>query len=466
MTRYVDLNSPNPTPPYSSWTTAATNIQDAVDVAVAGDLVLVTNGIYQTGGRLVAGDSLTNRVAVTKPLTLQSVNGPDVTVIRGYQVPGVTNHGAAVRCVYLTNNASLVGFTLTGGATRTNMTFPTYHQVNGGGVRCESFSASVSNCVMSGNAAFRGAGSYLGTYYQCVFSNNWAQWTYGGGYGGRYYNCLFTANATSGWGGGLGTGVISEEQAIVNSCTIVGNSAAIAGGGVQIQTGGGASSRLWASNSIIYGNSAPDFPNCETSEFTAKLSYCCLYPLPTNGVGHITNAPVFINEAEGDYRLQQSSPCINAGNNACVAELTDLDGNPRIVGGAADIGAYEFQSPASVLSYVWAQQNGLPTDGSADFSDADGDGANNWQEWRADTIPTNSISALRLVSATNSPNGAVIAWQSVATRNYWLERATNLGVASPFQTIATNIVGTAGIKTFTDSTATGGGPYFYRIGVQ
>ena len=50
---YVDGNSTNATPPYTNWTTAATNIQDAVDAAVAGDEVVGTNGAYATGGRAV-----------------------------------------------------------------------------------------------------------------------------------------------------------------------------------------------------------------------------------------------------------------------------------------------------------------------------------------------------------------------------------------------------------------------------
>src|SRR6266568_3444472 len=69
---YVDVNSTNATPPYTNWTTAATNIQDAVDAAVAGDEVVVTNGIYNSGGRgsiVEAGNSL----------IIRSVNGPQFT---------------------------------------------------------------------------------------------------------------------------------------------------------------------------------------------------------------------------------------------------------------------------------------------------------------------------------------------------------------------------------------------------
>src|SRR4030095_4598869 len=96
--RYVDLNSTSAAPPYTSWATAATNIQDAVDVAVAGDEIVVTNGIYATGGRAVANEDFpVNRVAVEKPLTLRSFNGPKFTTIDG---------GYSDRCVYLTDGAS------------------------------------------------------------------------------------------------------------------------------------------------------------------------------------------------------------------------------------------------------------------------------------------------------------------------------------------------------------------------
>ncbi len=461
-TRYVDLNSPNPTPPYTTWGTASTNIQVAIDAAVSGDVVLVTNGLYRTGGRAVFG-TMTNRVVVDKPVQIQSVNGPQFTFIEGYQVPVTTNGDGAVRCVYVTNGALLDGFTLTNGATRNVGDF--YRERNGGGVWCES-AAAVSNCISVHNSASGGGGGvYSGTLNDCVLAYNVAG-SYGGGASeSTLNNCIVTHNSAGQASGGAG-GVLNNCLVAYNSsgrlagggvgtfynCTIASNTAVYEGGGVYEST---------LKNCIAYNNSAPNGPN----HIYSSLSYSCTKPLPT-GPNNFTNEPIFIDQIGGNFRLQASSPCINSGLNTSAPAGPDLDGNPRIAGGTVDIGAYEFQAPASILSYAWAQQNGLPTDGSADFTDADGDGMNNYGEWRSDTNPTNSLSSLRMVNATNSPTGAEVTWQSVSTRNYWLERATNLGLASPFQTIATNIVGVAGVKSFTDPSATNAGPYFYRVGVQ
>lgn len=184
------------------------------------------------------------------------------------------------------------------------------------------------------------------------------------------------------------------------------------------------------------------------------------------GVGNITNAPLLVDAAARNFRLQSNSPCINDGQNAGASAGPDLDGNPRLVGATVDIGAYEFQLPQSTLSYAWLQQYGLPTDGSADLADSDGDGYNNWQEWRAWTDPTSSVSALRFLAPLISTNGVLVPWQSVSGKNYFLERSTNLAADPAFLPFASNIVGQAGVTLFADTNAVGVGPLFYRVGVN
>jgi parallel beta-helix repeat protein len=441
---YVANASGNPVAPYTSWATAAKNIQDAVDVAGAGGTIFVTNGTYGAGGRTTpaTGDGATNRVAVDKPLTVRSVNGPGVTVIKG-QTPGATR--AYLRCVYLTNAATLVGFTLTNGGSGNG---------SGGGVYCESTSAVLSNCVLRGNSnSLAGGGAYGGTLNNCTLSGNSAG-AYGGGADNcTLNNCTLTGNSVGLYGGGA-------DNCTLNNCTLTGNSAVYGGGAY-----GGT-----LNNCIVYFNSAPyggNYMNGFAPQYPPN--YCCTTPLlpAWNGVGNITNAPLFVNYAGGNLRLQSNSPCINSGNNAYVVGSTDLDGNPRIVGGTVDIGAYEYQTPVSMISYAWLQQYGLPINTNTDTADLDGTGMNLYQDWIAGLNPTNALSVLQMTSATatNNPAGLVVTWQSVDGIMYFLQTSTNLAAQRAFSTIQSNIVGQAGTTSYTDTTATNAGPYFYRVGV-
>jgi hypothetical protein len=491
-TFYVVASNQSPVAPYDTWAKAATNIQNAIDVAIPGSTVLVSNGVYKIGSR-ISSDGGTNRVVVAAPLALQSVNGFTLTSIDG---------GGSVRCIYLTNGASLNGFTLFTGATANGVIY------------CASTNALVQNCLLVSNLTFRpaatsgtfsncafihnnGYAANQSTLYSCTVATNWIGAEYS-----ALYNCLITSNialgaqycsltncmVSSNGDGGLyrctaidcsiignmadnGAGAVLST---LTNCLLVGNYAGDGAGGAWESTlynctvagnsarwgGGVAECTLY--NSILYDN-VPD--NGGGGPF--PMQYCCTTPLVA-GVGNITNDPVFVNLAGGDFHLQPYSPCINSGDNIYVTTASDLDGNPRIVGGRVDIGAYEYQTPSSVLSYAWAQQYGLPTDGSADYLDLDGTGMPNWQKSLAGLNPTNSASVLAMLpmTATNNAGGIIVSWDSVNTRMYYLQRATDLTAQPVFSTIQSNLVGQAGTTSFTDTSATNSGPYFYRVGVQ
>lgn len=447
--RYVNVNNATPGTPYTDWATAANVIQDAIDVASAGDEIIVTNGVYQTGGAVVAG--LSNRVAITRALTLRSINGPLVTIIRGEHPTNLS----ALRCVYLTNGAQLVGFTLTDGSTSRRGGDLRYPPLQGGGAWCESQNAVISNCVVIGNSAATGGGTWRGTLHNCELINNVGGGTSGwvGEGGGAasavLNNCLVRGNI-SGIGGGA-------SGSVLNNCTVVEN---YAWNAFTPFAGSGASSSA-LNNCVVYFNG--NLPGSEHVD--CLIRYSCTPLLPTDGVYNITNAPLFVDAIAGDFRLQANAPCINAGRNAYAPVGFDLNGHARIAGGTVDIGAYEFQSPESVLSYAWLRQYGLPTDGTVDSTDGDGDGMDTLQEWRAGTDPFDAQSVLRLLRPAGLLGELLVSWQSVSNRTYFLERSTHL-TEHRFGTVASNIFGQPGATVYADTNMPPAGQSFYRVGVE
>ena len=294
-TLFVDLSCANPTPPFSDWSTAATNIQDAVDAASSGDLVLVTNGLYNVGGRGVT--SLTNRVLVTNTITLKSVNGPAVTVIEGHQIPGTINDFGAVRCVYLSAGATLMGFTITNGATEPGDDDGIYESY-GGGIYCEGTSSLVTNCLIVNCSAGDGGG---------------------GVYGGTVRNCVLTGNSTTVYGYGYSSGGGATAATLIN-CGLSGNLAESGGGayycmltnctltGNQAGNGGGASESV-LNNCIVYFNTALTGPNIGDVWSTSVLNFCCTTPLPAGGANNIALDP----QLADPLHISGVSPCVSAG---------------------------------------------------------------------------------------------------------------------------------------------------------
>jgi hypothetical protein len=368
----------------------------------------------------------------------------------------------------LSGNSAYIG----GGAydcTLNNCTLSDNSVIAGGG---GAYAGTLNNCTLAGNKAGFGGGTYLATLNNCTLIGNSSGEGGGGAYAGTLNNCALTGNYSQFGGGAYGEDLI---PCTLNNCTLTGNSARSGGGSFDstvnnctlmgnsaFESGGGASGGT-LNNCIVYYNTAPVDGNFDS--FSA-LNYCCTTPLPGSGSGNFTNAPLFVDQSGSNLRLQPNSPCINAGLNAYAPAGRDLDGQTRIVGGTVDVGAYEFPASQSLISYVWLQQYGLPTDGSADYADPDRDGLNNWQEWRAGTDPTNALSVLRLRIPVPGPSGIAVSWQSVDTRTYFLERSTNLGMAPLFLPLSSNIVGQAGTTTLMDTNAVRIGPAFYRVGVQ
>jgi len=240
-----------------------------------------------------------------------------------------------------------------GSPTLTNCVFE-YNQANGtggGGMYNYNSSPNLINCTFKNNTAYDGGGIYttVNSYNyspilsNCIFTGNLA-YNYGGGMYNIYsypvlINCVFNKNIAYSFGGGIEN---YRSSPILTNCVFFNNSATVRGGGLRNYN-----SSPIVTNCILWNNSYNEINNTEGS--TPVVTYCDIqdgYP----GEGNINLDPIFIDQYNGDFHIDVSSPCIDSGNNLapCISE-TDFDGNLRILDGdddgnaTVDMGVYEYQ---------------------------------------------------------------------------------------------------------------------------
>ena len=208
----------------------------------------------------------------------------------------------------------------------------------------------LTRCRFTENYAEDSGGAIAGSVnaVQCVLATNSASWHGGGSYDATLRNCLLVGNRAELYGGGAYHGTL-------NNCTVVGNeqtSSSAKGGGTYDAT---------LANCIVWGNhghSGDDDISID-GYVSASSRYCCSGSL-ADGIGNISADPCFLNPENGDYRLKDVSPCVNAGDNSIVVDAYDLNGLSRVFDGMVDIGAYECDE----ISVTWTVTFKPGTDGT------------------------------------------------------------------------------------------------------
>jgi hypothetical protein len=389
-----------------SWATPFKYLQDGLAAAGVGDEIRVAGGVYSAdqdeGGNVTAGD---------RAATFQLISGvglyggygglsnpadPDERDIALYEttlsgdllgndVPpdfpdGPTYDDNSIRNVTGSGTdatAIIDGITSRGGIAQA-----------GGGMYNEYGSPTVSHCAFSGNAEGGMANAFSNpTVSYCTFIGNRGYW--GGGMVNLYSDptvthCEFLGNTMTGWlefGEGGGGMLNADSSPTITNCTFSGNVALWGGGGGvsnfggsprltnctfsgnwsyfpgdgMWSYGGGATSKV-VINCIFWGDREYQVTDWEGS--TTIITYSDVKG-GWSGAGsdNIDADPLFVDPdgpdgipgtEDDNLRLQAGSLCIDAGDNAAVTDLFDLDGRPRIIDGdgdlvaTVDMGAYEY----------------------------------------------------------------------------------------------------------------------------
>ncbi|MEM7512866.1 MAG: right-handed parallel beta-helix repeat-containing protein, partial [Bacteroidota bacterium] len=412
----------------TSWENAYTDLQDALSNARRCNNVKeiwIAEGTYlpsqtlntDSAFRLVSGVSLLGGYDGTETNKSERDWVAHETILSGFLSIKDQTGSSTVRSdvvvvgLDIATGTLIDGLTITGGANgwyvSTNL-----HGSDGAGMILQSTgqvkdcNPTIQNCrfINNDNIYGDGGGIYLfqstPTIHNCEFINNFAD-----GDGGAIFafgadslivtNSYFSRNSVYGSGGSIssylpflevencvfdrgfaeldGGGAIHTSRDCdlsIRNCTITNNNVD-EGDGAALLIGG----TTMAYNSIFWrnGDQGVESPDEDDPKppFVGRtedlvLSHC-IYQDGWPGFNNLDADPLFLDVSTRDLRLTFASPAINAGINEEVILLQDIAGNPRIISGRVDLGAYEFQEvscQSESILYVDIDANG-EDDGSS-----------------------------------------------------------------------------------------------------
>ena len=416
---YVDDDAPGANNG-TSWIDAFRCLQDSLVDANDGDEIRVAQGIYtpDRGEGVTAGDrgaifALKGGVPTRGGYAGYGSPAPNARDIKRYKT--ILSGDLAGNDVEVADPCDLL--------TEPSRSENSEHILTGGGV-LDGFTVTSANCSYSGGGIVMSEADLVVT--DCVFTANSAGYSGGAMTGWNsqvvFQRCSFIGNAAAGNGGAvmMETCTCREGYLACVDCKFINNSAGGDGGAVQIGTdtymltslmnclitgnkagGQGAVFKAypgihgtWVVNCTLSGNWAKSEAPCPEWKYrpislvncilwynrgsticppTASYSYSAI----DRGTRTPFGDPCFVSPGywdadelwvDGDYHLQPTSPCINAGDPEFSSEPAnptipggtyitepekyiirssdrDLDGRPRVVGGRVDMGAYECQGP-------------------------------------------------------------------------------------------------------------------------
>lgn len=436
----------------TSWPTAKKTIQEAVTAAAQYDQVWVKAGTYALASTITLNKALSlfGGFAGTETALSQRDLKTNVTTIDGQN---------ARQCISITYDYVTVdGFSITRGYA-TGATQPTY----GSGIYINVYSGT--------------GGLYSGAYTtvtNCkVFSNTNVSAIYMYAFTGTISNCMVYGNSALYDGAGI---YVHQSQSVIVNCTVVYNTATNGSGGGIYVLGSNYNPGAKIINTIVWGNTAGDGgANLYTvSSGTLSVTYSDIQG-GYSGTGNRNVAPGFVSAGTYNYHLAPGATCcVDLGTNAAtnvyyasVFPLKDFEGDPRIYGTYADIGADEY-FVASVPTVTTAAVSGITTVAATGGGNVTADGGSTVSArgvcWSTSSDPTVTDSC----SSDGSGTGTFVSSLTGLTPNtpYHVRAyATNstgtaYGSDVPFSTLVPAVlptVTTATIAEITSTTASGGG---------